>query len=172
MPTTQKFYFPLRGGSSWRIIENNAGRDLKESSSSSLLPQADFKYVHVLPSRCLPKSMRRWRFLPLWAGRAAAGWTWTELGLCLDRHLYPNHIHKLSTQEQSLPFLMDNLFQSLDGSSWGQISSCSSALVKNCWTLIMPVSVTGWTCKMVGSCKLQLCPCYAGFPCCSQWLNT
>lgn len=101
---------------------------------------------------------------------------WTELGLCLHCQFYPNDIHKLFTQEQSLPFLMYSLFQSLDWISCVQKGSYASALVKkeletNHAYPSSAVSVMGWTCKMIGAWRLQICPCYAGFPCCSQQLN-
>lgn len=54
MPTPSKFWFLQRGGSTY-----NAGRNLMELSSLCLLSQAEFKYIHVLPTRCLPKSMQR-----------------------------------------------------------------------------------------------------------------
>lgn len=116
-----------------RIIENNTGRSLKESNSSSPIPKQNSNTSMSFLADGLPKSMQRRRFLPLWAQRAATGWTWRELGLHLDCHLYPNHIHKLFAQEQSLPFLMDSLFQSLDWSNRVQISSRPSTSAKKSW---------------------------------------
>lgn len=110
-------------------------------------------------------------------GQGVLPWgAWTELHLCLDCEFYPNNILKFFTQEQSLPFLMHSLFQSLDWISCVQKSSYASALVKkeletNHAYPSSAVSAIGQTCKMIGACTLQICPCYSGFPCCSEHLN-